>query len=265
MQFALLNNERVSAAPKLKGLCPGCSQPVTAKCGTQRVWHWAHSSKKPCSDKWWEPETQWHRDWKNNFPVEWQEFVQHDQLGEKHIADVRTNHGLVVEFQHSHLDPQERTTRERFYRNMVWVVDGTRLKRDYQRFFKGKSAFRTTNIKGFFFVAYPEECFPANWLQSSVPVFFDFRGVSPSNPPDMTRELLWYLLPGRAEGNAVVCALSRKDFVQVSSGEPKLFQETHVAVNNFAQHIRHQRAVEAANAQRRYYQSLMPRRRQRRF
>ena len=41
------------------------------------------------------------------------------QSGEKHVADVNTQSGMVIEFQHSHLDPLERAARERFYGNMV--------------------------------------------------------------------------------------------------------------------------------------------------
>ncbi|WDD92819.1 hypothetical protein Bsp3421_002850 [Burkholderia sp. FERM BP-3421] len=74
---------------------------MVAKCGRVKVWHWAHKGKKPC-DPWYESETQWHRDWKDKFPREWQEVVDHDaQSGEIHIADVKTPHGLVLEFQHS--------------------------------------------------------------------------------------------------------------------------------------------------------------------
>ena len=29
--------------------------------------------------------------------------------GEEHMADVLTEHGLVLEFQHSHIDPQDET------------------------------------------------------------------------------------------------------------------------------------------------------------
>src|SRR4030095_12105852 len=109
---------------------------MIANCGEVRVWHWAHRGKRTC-DRWWEPETEWHRAWKDNFPRDWQEHIHHDPSGEKHIAAVRTGPGLIIEFQHSHLDPQERAARERFYGNMAWVVDGTRLKKDYPRFLKG--------------------------------------------------------------------------------------------------------------------------------
>jgi hypothetical protein len=240
LQFALVNNQRVPAEPKLKGLCPGCGQPVTAKCGTRRIWHWAHDTERIC-DNWWEPETEWHRAWKNNYPPEWQEIVKHDgQSSEKHIADVCTSHDLVIEFQHSHLDPQERAARERFYQNMVWVVDGTRLKRDYARFLKGKHNLRPYAKDGVFLL-YFEECLPANWLESSVPVFFDFRGVAQTDSPDQNCEPLWCLLPGRAEGNAVLIAITYTGFVERSSSRSQLLPAQQI-VSSFREHIRQQRA-----------------------
>lgn len=213
MRYALVNNERIEAQPSLKGLCPGCSQSVTAVCGEQRIWHWRHLTKKTC-DRWWEPETEWHRAWKSNFLSAWQEFIMRDpQSGERHIADVRTPHGLVIEFQHSYLNAQERQAREQFYRNMVWVVDGTRLQNDYTRFLKGMTGRIPTQIKGVFFITAPKKCFPSSWLASSVPVFFDFRGVAPSNPSDMGRELLWCLRPYRTGENAMVIAITRESFI----------------------------------------------------
>ncbi|WP_319544304.1 hypothetical protein [Ruegeria conchae] len=53
--------------------------------------------------------------------------------GEKHIADVYTLAGLTLEIQHSHLDPKERRAREDFCKNMLWVVDGSRLKGDRKK------------------------------------------------------------------------------------------------------------------------------------
>jgi hypothetical protein len=128
----------------------------------------------------------------------------------------------VIEFQHSPLDPLERAARERFYRNMVWVVDGSRLQRDYPRFDKGKSDLRPTKIQGCFLLASPDKCFPAMWLDSSVPIIFDFRGVDESRPPDAHRDVLWCLLPGRAGGNAWVVGMLREQFVEVASRRPQL-------------------------------------------
>src|SRR5246127_5414346 len=175
MRFALASGQRVEASAGGRRMCPFCNGEVIAKCGTHRVHHWAHQGKRTC-DRWLENETEWHRAWKNKFPVECQEYIQHDgQSGEKHIADVRTPHGLVIEFQRSHLDPQERAKRERFHGNMVWVVDGNRLQRDYPRFNRGKKDLRPTKMPGYFLPSFPDECFPTMWLDSSVPVIFDFR------------------------------------------------------------------------------------------
>jgi competence protein CoiA len=77
---------------------------MVAKCGEVRAPHWAHRSRREC-DHWWEPETEWHRAWKNAFPEEWQEIVHWAEDGEKHIADVKTGRGWVIEFQHSYFAP----------------------------------------------------------------------------------------------------------------------------------------------------------------
>jgi competence protein CoiA len=222
MKFAVVEGERREAQPGLSAKCQACGAAMIAKCGQHRVHHWAHQGGRSC-DPWWEDETEWHRAWKNNFPAECQEFIQHDgQSGEKHIADVRTPHGLVIEFQHSHLNPLERAARERFHGNMVWVVDGARLKRDYLRFNRGKDDLRRTPVQGYYLLAFPEECFPAMWLDSSAPVIFDFRGVDESQPPDAIRDGLWCLLPGRAKGSAVVVGMSREEFVKVAPSRPQL-------------------------------------------
>lgn len=87
------------------------------------VWHaagmaLAHRSRRSC-DPWWENESDWHRSWKNHFPAGWQEIVLSGPYGQRHIADVKTAAGLVLEFQHSPLAPMERHARENFYRNMA--------------------------------------------------------------------------------------------------------------------------------------------------
>lgn len=245
MRYALINNDRTEASPGLKGSCPGCDQDVIAKCGTQKIWHWAHSAKRNC-DTWWEPETEWHRNWKSQFSPESQEVIQYDKKsGEKHIADVRTSHGLVIEFQHSYLKPEERVARESFYGNMIWIVDGTRLKNDYVRLRKAMDNFRRTKVQGYFLVHFPEECFPKNWLESNAPVIFDFQGADPENPKDVVQNTLWCLFPGRAENQAVVAGLSRRQFIDIAPTRPDLmpFRET---VDILAQNIRNQRAAEAA-------------------
>lgn len=219
MRFALLDNKHIEAAPDISGaVCPGCGAPVIAKCGTQKVHHWAHRNTRMC-DSWWEPETQWHRNWKNEFPYEWQEiFLSDEQTGELHIADVRTGHGLVIEFQHSHIKPEERISREKFYKNMVWVVDGTRLTRDYPRFVKASKEFHKVK-DGIFKVDFVDECFPRSWIKSSVPVVFDFLGNESLTTVEEMRQNLYCLFPNEDEFEAVFAEISRKAFINsVMSG-----------------------------------------------
>jgi competence protein CoiA len=123
MEFALVDGQRHRAEPKLEGTCPLCSKKMISKCGTKVVWHWAHLGRKHC-DLWWENETEWHRSWKECFPTDWHEKIHFDSNGEKHVADVKTPAGTVLEFQNSAMSPDELQAREQFYGNMVWVVNG---------------------------------------------------------------------------------------------------------------------------------------------
>lgn len=215
MKFALINNNRVEAQPKQQGLCPNCSQPVIAKCGKQKIWHWAHRNIASC-DSWWEPETEWHRSWKNKYPLEWQEIPLFDeQTGEKHISDVRTTHNLTIEFQHSAIKPEERVSREKFYKNMIWVVDGTRLQSDYTRFRKGtENNFKRTREKGYYSVDFPNEVFPKSWLNSEVLVFFDFSSRS-TTEQDKIKDILWCLLPQK-DVPCIVFGLEKSDFIRMT-------------------------------------------------
>ncbi|WP_316791480.1 competence protein CoiA [Pedobacter frigoris] len=216
MHFALNNDELVEAQTGLNGSCRGCGELVIAKCGTVRVHHWAHKSLEMC-DKWWETETEWHRSWKNNFPHLWQEcFMPDIQTGEKHIADVRTDHGLVIEFQHSHLKPEERTARENFYQNMVWVVNGTRLVHDYPRFLKGQNHILPTSQLGISHISHPDKCLPSAWLNSSVPVLFDFLGTGSVNNHLDSRNPLYCLFPVRFARRATLARIPRSAFIKTT-------------------------------------------------
>ena len=135
MKFSLVNGQRQEAQPNLSGECPVCGQATVAKCGEVKIWHWAHKGRRTC-DPWWENETEWHRTWKGQFPEAWQEVVHPANSGEKHIGDVTTDQGWVIEFQHSYLKPDERRSRDDFYPKLVWVVNGARRKRDAEQFRK---------------------------------------------------------------------------------------------------------------------------------
>jgi competence protein CoiA len=200
MRFALINGQRQEAQPRLRGTCPACGDQMVARCGNVRIKHWAHLGKLVC-DPWWE-ETPWHRAWKGLFPVEWQEFVQHAPSGEKHIADVRTDRGYVLEFQHSPLDPLERQTREAFYQQMIWIVDGTRRSRDKSQLLRAVEGATTINptvwrLRGFW-----DECaLLRDWQGSGVQVVFDFG-----------EDDLWFIFS--ANGAVYIATFPRAGFIE---------------------------------------------------
>nr|WP_256445785.1 competence protein CoiA family protein [Skermanella sp. TT6] len=173
MRYALVDGQRADARPKLKGRCPDCDAEMVARCGPVNVWHWAHKGRLSC-DPWWESETEWHRSWKNNFPLDWQEVRHIDQTtGERHIADVKIPYGLVIEFQNSPIDSIEMRSRENFYGKMIWIVNVT-----------------TGMIKGYFSVGlsgpiqkdpliyqinwWSRSQFLRKWGEATATVYFDF-------------------------------------------------------------------------------------------
>lgn len=198
---------------------------MVAKCGEVRVRHWAHRGRRVC-DAWWEPETEWHRAWKNRFDLSWQEVIGYDEVsGEKHIADIRTPQGLVIEFQYSYLRAEERAAREAFHGNMVWVVNGTRVPRDRNRFDRRGNSMARGERPGEFTVYHPDECFSENWLGSSVPVFFDFLGMGVVDDEDYgyNRHTMWCLLPSRGKhGYRVALAMPREEFLAAALSRPTI-------------------------------------------
>lgn len=217
MQFALVSNERREALPGLSGICPGCGEAVIAKCGTQRMHHWAHRSKRTC-DFWWESETVWHRSWKSRYPSDWREVVVLAADGERHIADVRTPNGLVLEFQHSFVGRSEQDAREAAHKNLVWIVDGTRLKRDFPRFMEGLTRCRWVGGRSYL-VHQPENMVPPTWANRSVPILFDFQSGAANQTIDGEPHL-WCLWPGRISGYALLSRIRLGAFLEHSRSLP---------------------------------------------
>jgi hypothetical protein len=207
MKFALVNGTRQEAQPKLSANCPICSDPMVAKCGEQRMWHWAHKGTLHC-DPWWENESEWHRNWKGHFPAHWQEFVYSGQNGEKHVADVRTDHEWVIEFQHSPITPEERRSRDVFYRKLVWVIDATRRKTDALQFAKAFNAGAPVGGNPYIRRVHPNACrLFQEWSGSPAPIFFDFGGPA-----------LWWLLARRPDEPAYVTHFPRSGFIDIHHG-----------------------------------------------
>lgn len=148
--------------PGLHGYCPHCRREVVAKCGQVMAWHWAHVSGDAC-DSWGGVETDWHRTWKRRFPLEWIEV----SMG-PHRADVAVPHGPVLEFQRSHLSVTGIQERERFYRNLVWVIDGRAIEDDFR--WVSVPGDRRSGLPAEFTWLSPNP----SWTRARMPVAVDF-------------------------------------------------------------------------------------------
>jgi len=113
---------RIQAKPNIKAKCPICGAGCIAKCGTIKVWHYAHEANFSC-DSFSEGESEWHLQWKERFPEEQREVVIVRE-NEKHVADIKGNQ-FILELQHSHIKPSDIEIRENFYGKMVWLFDFT--------------------------------------------------------------------------------------------------------------------------------------------
>lgn len=115
------NGRKLPPTPGLKGICPHCESELIPKCGRLKMWHWAHLSEKAC-DSWSEPESDWHRYWKNLVEPECAE-VTIEKSGQRRRADIWLINGVIVELQHSSISVQEIEAREQFYGKMIWLFD----------------------------------------------------------------------------------------------------------------------------------------------
>ncbi len=209
MKYALVNGEVNEAEPGLKGTCSGCGGSVIAKCGNIKIKHWSHHKIQDC-DSWWENETEWHRDWKNQFPKEFQEVLHRSANGEFHRADVKTDKNRIIEFQYSAISSNEQQSRNEFYGKIVWVVNGLRRKRDSDQFFSAIKVVggldnqlvrRVCDV-----ITDNKSALLRDWSNDSVPVIFDF----------LEQQVLWCLLPRKPEFQSVVLELSRQEFIRMN-------------------------------------------------
>lgn len=215
MKFALVDGVRRVPEPGLFGKCPIFGHPMIAKCGKIRTPHWAHQGSPSC-DPWWENESEWHRAWKGHFPEEWQEVTHEAEQGEKHIADVKTALEWVIEFQRSPIKPEERHSRETFYKKLIWVVDGTRRKRDRAQFLQALNSGQVVKAFPNMRRIIVDECaLLREWSNSASRVFFDFSEGG----------IIWWLL-GKGAGRPVyVMPFSTTEFISKHLGQTNEFDE----------------------------------------
>jgi competence CoiA-like predicted nuclease len=158
MRFAYDDN-RTRIRPFFSGQkakCPLCGGTLIGKCGEIYAWHWQHHHDREC-DPWKEHETEWHRRWKAKFPEIWQEVII-EKRGEKHIADIKTPLGLIIEFQNSSISTTTISIREDFYEDMIWVVNAKTFKDNFKIRSVVKSCLR--NIE-------KNATYELKWLQDS--------------------------------------------------------------------------------------------------
>ena len=220
MELALVNGLRQTPTPRQVGICEYCGSEMVAKCGRIKLWHWAHKRRSNC-DPWWESESEWHRAWKHHFPINWHEVIHRDPLtDEKHIADVKTPYGLTIEFQNSAISFQERQSREDFYKNMVWVINGdTQPDGWYGRLFStGLSKSPICFDPLTYGVQWrAQNRFLLNWAESDVEVYLDFgqtEGIMDS---------LWRLVSFEPDYRVyIVQPLRREWFIESCIGGEKI-------------------------------------------
>lgn len=148
MLFALVDGVKHEATPKSRGKCPLCQQEVLSKCGEIKVWHWAHYKDESC-DSWYEPETEWHKNWKLIFGKDNCEIVI-SKNGTRHIGDVLTKGNVIIELQNSPIQKSVIRSREIFFgEKMIWVVNGKHFKDNFwippSRFYFDKNYLRTSS------------------------------------------------------------------------------------------------------------------------
>lgn len=202
----MIDNIKSEPRKGLSGTCSFCKKPVIAKCGPKKIHHWSHKVKLEC-DTWWENETEWHRNWKGHFPVDWQEVIQYSDCGEKHIADVKTDQGWIIEFQNSFLSREEHKSRNDFYKKLIWVFNGKRLKGDEIKF---KNSLNEVGSEVFFRIRLWGNAFLNKHISEKAVTFFDF---DESN--------LWLLIPIFSEHYIYVMLCSKDNFIQILKNESK--------------------------------------------
>jgi len=213
MKYAIVNDEKREAKYGLNGTCPICEVPVKPRCGRIRVPHWYHP---PGSfDHHWEPETEWHRKWKDVFPKECQEVCHRAVDGERHLADVKTTHGHVLEFQNSPISEEERRSREAIYRPLYWVVNGLRLKGDRAKFFEALRFMQVLHANPLTVAVPTATCLPLRkWENSETLVLFDFgEAEEASDALRFGAPVLWAMRPGSPKGQAVLMPVGRVHFL----------------------------------------------------
>ncbi|MBA4078170.1 MAG: hypothetical protein C0508_24295 [Cyanobacteria bacterium PR.023] len=80
----------------------------------------------------------------------------------------------MIEFQNSNIKPEERISREKFYKDMIWVVNGNRGDLTEAYFNMGLSGPIQKNPLAYQISWLGRGKFLANWVESEAKVYLDF-------------------------------------------------------------------------------------------
>jgi hypothetical protein len=172
--------------------------------------------------------------------------VHRAENGEQHVADVKTDHGWVLEFQHSYINPDERRARDAFYQKVVWVVDGVRRKRDRAQLLNAwVEGVLVGSANSPVRKSFSTDCvLLREWAGSHARVFFDFGD----------EQTLWWLLSKSPDGWAYVAPFSRTTFIDTHRGGAtqsardfdEFVKDVSKLVTNYESHLRAQEAKRAS-------------------
>lgn len=251
-RISVINND---GSKNTKAFCPCCGKSMVAKAGEVRIPHWAHCKAERC-DEWWEPETEWHVEWRNRFlnvegavaKVE----IEHvlEKNGAKHFSDVRINDELSLVLRRARLDENTINNRISFFGDLIWIVQGkvseyNRLERQLSNKELKKvdglgRCYKCDNIWYSFF---------ERWGCSRCPVVFDFQSASDGSMAD-----LWIVVPKNGKKRNIVC-MSIDAFRDRLVKEGHLFKKSYEEVN--AEFDKHKTVVEE-QGRREYTPSAIP-------
>lgn len=214
MEFSYVDGQRRKPEPGLKGVCGLCGGKTVSKCGNIRLHHWSHWRRQNC-DPWWENETEWHREWKSEFPEHCREVSVTSNDGKKHRADVKTDCGRVIEIQHSIIKAEDRRIREAFYKDMAWVVNGLRresFRESFDTQLNRAKVLENTPIKLRLLTG---NCtILKTWADSEVSVYMDFGDKTFTDDRfKFSKPILWRLCPVSSRSHVELIPVWREVFV----------------------------------------------------
>ena len=136
MQFAInKENQRININDAVIGedsYCPCCKSLLVQKKGSFMIWHFAHKSLDNCIS-YYDNKGEWHRKMQELFPENNREIFE-SFSSYRHIYDVLTESGIIIEFQHSpiSLEDFKKRTKDYVFRSLmnktprpIWVFDYT--------------------------------------------------------------------------------------------------------------------------------------------